>query len=90
MYWSICSVNPVIQRKKLNAMFTQIITPTADSILLSVPHEMVGRKVKITLDTVEQREKPIFNSVDEVHAAFSAIRLDTLGWKFNRDEANER
>jgi len=71
-------------------MFTQIITPTEESIMLDVPREMIGHKVKVTLDTIERRKKPIFNTVEEVHAAFNAVRIDTRGWKFNRDEANER
>ncbi len=71
-------------------MFTQIITPTQESIVLDVPREMIGHKVKVTLDPIERPQKPIFNTVEEVHAAFNAVRIDTRGWKFNRDEANER
>ena len=71
-------------------MFTQIITPTEKSIMLDVPREMIGHKLKVTLDRIEGKKKPIFNTVEEVHAAFNAVRIDTRGWKFNRDEANER
>jgi hypothetical protein len=69
---------------------TQIITTTDASVVLEVPEELRGHPFKVTLDPLEQRKKPIFNTVEEVHAAFNAVRIDTRGWKFNRDEANER
>ena len=35
-----------------------------------------------------QTEQPMENSRSEME--FSALKLNTKGWKFNRDEANER
>jgi len=72
-------------------MYTQIITPTEDSITVSVPREMIGHPVKVTLDEIEKTsDKPTFSSVEEVHAHFKAVRIDTRGWKFDREEANRR
>ncbi len=71
-------------------MFTQIITPTEESVKLDVPREMIGHAVKVTLDDLEENGKRRFTSLEDVHAHFRAIRLDLRGFKFNRDEANER
>jgi len=76
------------------AMFTQIITPTEKSIMLDVPREMIGHKVKVTFDEVlengKETDQPQFSSVEEVHAHFNAIELDLRGYKFDREEANRR
>ncbi len=71
-------------------MYTQIITPTEKQTRIDIPTDMIGKRIKITVDTLPEEETPAFNTVEEVHAAFNAIRLDLRGWKFNRDEANER
>ncbi|MGH2637748.1 MAG: hypothetical protein ACRDF4_00435 [Rhabdochlamydiaceae bacterium] len=71
-------------------MYTQIITPTDRQALIDIPEDLLGRQLKVTVDPVKEEPKPIFNTIEEVHAAFNAVRIDTRGWKFNRDEANER
>jgi antitoxin YefM len=42
------------------------------------------------LTEVGKNGKRRFQSVEEALAQFSPPTLDTRGWKFNRDEANER
>ncbi|MDR0814675.1 MAG: hypothetical protein LBN37_02860 [Bacteroidales bacterium] len=68
-------------------MIRSVLVPDSAEVLLSIPEEYVGKKVEITafpiIDTVvrqERRKKVTFNS----------ISIDTVGFKFNRDEANER
>ena len=71
-------------------MFTQIITPAQASIVLEVPKELQGHTIQITMDDLGKNGKKRFHSVEEALAQFSPPTLDTRGWKFNRDEANER
>jgi hypothetical protein len=71
-------------------MYTQIITPTEESIVLEVPEELRGHTITVTMDEVVENGKKQFSSVDEFLSHFQAVRIDTKGWKFNRDEANER
>ncbi len=71
-------------------MYTQIITPTESSIVLDVPAELRGHTIKVTMDEVGDNGKKQFSSVEEFLSHFKAVRIDTKGWKFNRDEANER
>jgi hypothetical protein len=72
-------------------MFTEIVIPQEASLTLEVPKEMIGHRVRITVDDIEktaQQKRP--KTVTEALAQFSKPTLDTRGWKFNRDEANER
>jgi hypothetical protein len=72
-------------------MFTEIIVPRETSVTLNVPRKMVGHRVRITLDDMEGNPRSLrARTAQEALAQFSAPRLDTRGWKFNRDEANER
>lgn len=71
-------------------MFTEIIIPQERSVRLEVPEEMVGHRVRVTMDDMEAKKAMRPKTIAEVLARFSPPRLDTLGWKFNRDEANER
>lgn len=75
-------------------MYTQIITPTEESMVLDVPREMIGHAIKVTFDELAENGKetdiPQFSSVEEVHRHFNAVSIDTRGWKFDREEANRR
>jgi hypothetical protein len=76
-------------------MFTQIITPTEESILLEVPEELRGHTLEVTIEDLRTKGATspgnrLFTSVEEVHAHFNAVRIDTRGWKFDREEANQR
>jgi hypothetical protein len=75
-------------------MYSQTLIPTEDSLVVAVPKELVGHRLKVTIDDlgdaglVKTGETP--RSLDEILAAFSAVKLDTLGFKFDREEANSR
>jgi hypothetical protein len=76
-------------------MFTQIITPTEKSIILDVPEELLGHTIEVTLEDLGTNGATspgnrVFSSIEEVHAHFNAVRIDTRGWKFDREEANQR
>ena len=58
------------------------------TISLSVPENYVGKEMEVIaftkkegLDEIELLEKKV---------SFTALSIDTRGFKFNRDEANER
>ncbi len=72
-------------------MFTEVIIPQKTSVVLEVPQEMVGHRVRVTFDDIgvnRPGNRP--RTVAEALEQFSLPRLDTRGWRFNRDEANER
>jgi hypothetical protein len=71
-------------------MFTQVITPTENPVILNLPQELLGHKVKVTVDDLENNGNRRFSSIEEVLSHFKAISLDTRGFKFDREEANAR
>ena len=71
-------------------MYTQIFKVTADSVVVPIPEELRGHTIEVTIDDLGTNGAKRFASVEEALAQFSPPTLDTRGWKFNRDEANER
>lgn len=74
-------------------MYTQTIIPQNESLLLSVPKELVGHLVRVTFDDLESPKdssKANGQSLQDILSHFSAIRIDTRGFSFDRDEANQR
>lgn len=72
-------------------MIRTIIVPDKQEISISllVPENYVGKEIEVI--AFSKREV-----IEEHHnkntrkATFNALSIDTLGFKFNRDEANER
>ncbi len=69
---------------------TQIITTTDASIVLEVPEDLRGHTIEVTMNEIGENGKKRFSSIEEVQAHFKAVRIDTRGWKFDREEANRR
>jgi hypothetical protein len=75
-------------------MYSQTLIPTQDSLVVAVPKELVGHRLKVTIDDlgdaglVNTDDKP--RTLDDILAAFIAVKLDTRGFKFDREEANSR
>ena len=58
------------------------------TISLSVPESYVGKEMDVIAFT--RKEGLEEKKTEEKKVSFSALSLDTAGYKFNRDEANER
>ena len=71
-------------------MFTQVITTNEDHVTLEVPQELRGHKIEVTMNDLETIGHNPYASVEDVLSHFTAIKIDTRGFKFNRDEANQR
>ena len=63
-------------------MVRTIYTPKNRDFTFSVPQEYIGKTLEILVSPLEymKKRKP----------TFSAVALDTAGYKFNREEANTR
>lgn len=70
-----------------NKMVRTLITPQDQNILIRVPEDYIGKQVEIIAFTLEEN-----SNVAQLkkQASFTALKLDTIGYKFNREEANER
>lgn len=68
---------------------TKIIpNDTLINLTLQVPIEYLGKEVDII--AFLQNEGIQMNEVFKKTVSFSALTIDTRGFKFSRDEANER
>lgn len=67
-------------------MVRTIITADKSDFILSLPDDFLGKRVEVLAFVVEEAEK---KADTHQHKTFSAVNLDTQGFKFNREEANE-
>lgn len=69
-------------------MIRTIIIPNQQTISFDIPEDYVGKQIEVIAfakDEGSTKEKSA-----KQKATFSALSIDTRGYKFNRDEANER
>jgi hypothetical protein len=70
-------------------MIRTVITPDKNSLTFNIPDKYIGKKMEIIAFVIDElSDDLIYNSKSS--KTFSAIKLNTKGFKFNRDEANER
>ena len=64
----------------------EIVVPENNKIVLTIPDNFIGQKIEVFAYMEEKKE------VDKMQKrkTFDAIKLDLTGFKFNREEANER
>ena len=58
------------------------------TISFSVPENYVGKEMEVIAFT--KKEGLDNEEIKEKKVSFTALSIDTRGFKFNRDEANER
>lgn len=69
-------------------MIRTIIVPNKQTISFDIPKDYVGRQIEVIAFA---QDEGIFNDKPEKKkVTFTALSIDTRGYKFNRDEANER
>lgn len=69
-------------------MIRTTLTTDTQTISFNVPMDYIGKELEVIVFAKNEglnKEIPTQKKV-----SFSAISIDTLGFKFNRDEANER
>lgn len=68
-------------------MIRTIITPDKQTISFEIPKDYIGKQIEvIAFAQDEGMAKEVVNK----GVTFNALSIDTKGYKFNRDEANER
>lgn len=65
----------------------EVLIPKNNKIELIIPDNFIGKTIEVIAFEVEEK-KNIIDSKKE--KTFDAVKLDLSGFKFNRDEANER
>jgi len=69
-------------------MVRTICVPESKQLVFPVPQEYVGRKVEVLIFPYE--ETFAVTPLKKAKARFSAVSIDTVGFKFDREEANAR
>ncbi len=70
-------------------MIRTVIKAENNILTLLIPDKYVGKQLEVIAFTVEEAsDDVIFSSKSK--KTFSAIKLKTKGFKFNREESNER
>lgn len=65
----------------------EIVIPENNKIELTIPDNFIGKKIEVLAFEVEEKQEV---SRSRREKSFDAITLDLKGFKFNREEANER
>ncbi|HEV2480596.1 MAG TPA: hypothetical protein VGS79_13060 [Puia sp.] len=64
------------------------LTPQQQIISFPIPKDYVGKEIEVIAFA---KDEAIFTEeLDKKEVSFTALHIDTKGYKFNRDEANER
>jgi hypothetical protein len=68
-------------------MVRTIITPDRPSISFDIPEQYVGKQIEVI--AFEKEEGFEIKTPVKKKVTFEALPIDTRGYKFDRDEANE-
>lgn len=69
-------------------MIRTIVTPDKQIISFDIPKDYVGKQIEII--AFAKDEELIKEQIVKKKVSFDALTIDTRGYKFNRDDANER
>jgi len=69
-------------------MIRTIITVEDNKLTLTLPDHFLGKEIEVIAFVIEEAKDKTTNF--KKAKTFTAIQLDTRGFKFNRNEANER
>jgi hypothetical protein len=69
-------------------MIRTIMTSDKNTLILLLPDDYVGRQIEIIAFAIDEPLKQSKKAAAK--DVFKALKLDTRGFKFNRDEANSR
>ena len=65
-----------------------IITPDKQTVTFDIPTNYIGKQIEV-IAFAKDEEITIAQS-EQKKVSFDALTINTLDYKFNRDEANER
>jgi hypothetical protein len=71
-------------------MVRSILVPKKKTFSIEVPESFIGKKVEVIAFTIEDLEPEVQLSAYNDSKKFQAVGINTNGFKFDREEANER
>jgi hypothetical protein len=70
-------------------MIRTVVTPDKNSLSFNIPDKYIGKKLEIIAFAVDEPSEDLIYTTKSCKS-FSAVKLKTKGFKFDREEANER
>jgi hypothetical protein len=70
-------------------MIRTVIIPDKNFLSFTIPDKYIGKKMEVIAFAIDEPAADLIYSTKN-SKSFSAIKLNTRGFKFSRDEANER
>jgi len=70
-------------------MIRTVITPDKNLLSINIPDKYIGKKMEVIAFLVDEPAEDVIYTAKR-SKSFSAVKLYTKGFIFNRDEANER
>ena len=70
-------------------MIRTVVIPDNNILSFNIPDKYIGKKMEVIAFAVDEPSEDIIYP-SRSHKSFSAIRLNTKGYKFDREQANER
>jgi len=70
-------------------MIRTVITPDKNLLSINIPDKYIGKKMEVIAFLVDEPAEDVIYTAKR-SKSFSAVKLNTKGFIFNRDEANER
>jgi hypothetical protein len=67
-------------------MVREVIIPDKNNISVSVPDDYIGRPIEVIAFALDEGN----TKTESSSPTFDTLKIDTLNFRFNRDEANER
>ncbi|MBN1184843.1 MAG: hypothetical protein JXB49_21330 [Bacteroidales bacterium] len=71
-------------------MIRTVITPDKNYLTFNIPEKYIGKKMEVIAFAVDEPLEDVIYYSTKSSKSFSAIKLNTKGFKFNREEANKR
>ncbi len=70
-------------------MIRTVITPDKNFLSFNIPDTYIGKKMEVIAFAVDEPAEDVIYTTKS-HKSFSAIKLNTKNFRFNRGDANER
>ncbi len=70
-------------------MIRTVVIPEKNFLSINIPDKYIGKKMEVIVFALDEAADDLMLN-NKRHKSFSAINLSTKGFKFNRDDANER
>jgi hypothetical protein len=70
-------------------MIRTVVTSNNNILTVPIPDKYIGRQIEVIAFAVDEPLDDVIIARKD-KKTFTAVKLNTKGYKFNRDEANER